>query len=58
MMVTGASAVAAHTGSTAANALAIALYVLLVTAWVGVATRTAKGVWRGWRLLPPPNSYC
>jgi C4-dicarboxylate transporter/malic acid transport protein len=52
-MVTGASAVAAHTGATPAKALAIALYALLVTAWAGVATRTAKGVWRGWLLLPP-----
>ena len=41
-MATGATALAAHTGSDALTDLAIALYVLLVTAWAIVATRTFR----------------
>ncbi|WP_152649835.1 TDT family transporter [Demequina oxidasica] len=44
--VTGASGLAAHTGSTALAGLAVALFALLVTGWAGTARRTfsrAKG---------------
>ncbi|WP_422395858.1 TDT family transporter [Rhodococcus sovatensis] len=45
--VTGAAALAAATGSTALVGLAAVLYVLLLAAWVTVATRTAHGSLRG-----------
>lgn len=45
--VTGATALAAATGSTALVGLAALLYVLLLAAWVTVATRTAHGSLRG-----------
>ncbi|WP_436776267.1 TDT family transporter [Yinghuangia sp. YIM S09857] len=53
--VTGASALAAHTGATALEALAIILYAGLVTFWVLVGTHTTRGCLTG-RLfqVPPP----
>lgn len=45
--VTGAAALAAATGSTALVGLAALLYLLLLAAWVTVATRTAHGSLRG-----------
>jgi C4-dicarboxylate transporter/malic acid transport protein len=45
--VTGATALAAATGSTALVGLAALLYVLLLAAWVTVAARTAHGSLRG-----------
>jgi C4-dicarboxylate transporter/malic acid transport protein len=48
--VTGAAALAPHTGSDVFTALAVALYILLVTAWAIVGTHTARGCLSG-RLL-------
>lgn len=48
--VTGASALGAATGVTVISWLAVALYVLLLGAWVTVATNTFRGVLSG-RLL-------
>lgn len=45
--VTGASALAHHTGSDVFTALAAALYALLVGAWLVVAARTARGCLSG-----------
>ena len=52
-MATGASGLAAHTGSDLLLVLAVALCMLLVAAWVSVATRTAKGVVSGALLAAP-----
>ena len=46
-MVTGASALYAHTHASLFSAIAIALYAGLVTAWALVGTRTARGVYSG-----------
>lgn len=45
--VTGATALGAAVGSTAVDGLAVALYALLVAAWVIVATHTVRGSLRG-----------
>ncbi|WP_298806022.1 hypothetical protein [uncultured Pseudokineococcus sp.] len=50
--VTGASGLAAATGSTAAAALAVGLFSLLLLAWALVAGRTARGAASGALLLP------
>ncbi|MET9775058.1 TDT family transporter [Streptomyces sp. NPDC006367] len=42
--VTGAEALARHTGLVACDVLAVALYVLLVTAWAVAAVHTARGL--------------
>ncbi|MCF2525969.1 TDT family transporter [Yinghuangia soli] len=52
--VTGATGLAVHTGSTAFKALAVALYVLLVAAWLVVGTRTARGCLSGRLFRTPP----
>ncbi|MBW0091688.1 TDT family transporter [Pseudonocardia sp. KRD-184] len=52
-VVTGTSALALHTGATALAALAVVLYAGLVSAWVVVAGRTARGSARGHLFLPP-----
>ncbi|NUU23284.1 MAG: TDT family transporter [Streptomycetaceae bacterium] len=54
--VTGATALAAHTGSDVFRALAVALYALLLTAWAVVGTHTARGCLSGrlFRTPPPP----
>jgi C4-dicarboxylate transporter/malic acid transport protein len=46
-MVTGASALAKHTGAGLFAVIAVALYVFLVTAWAVVATRTVRGGYSG-----------
>ena len=51
-VVTGTSALAAHTGSTVLAWLAVAFYLGLVGAWVTVAARTARGSIRGTLFLP------
>jgi tellurite resistance protein TehA-like permease len=48
--VTGATALGAATGAAAISGLAVVLYVLLLGAWVTVATNTVRGV-RSGRLL-------
>jgi tellurite resistance protein TehA-like permease len=50
--VTGATALGNALDFGAVRALAVLLYVVLVTAWITVATRTVRGVWRG-NLLQP-----
>jgi C4-dicarboxylate transporter/malic acid transport protein len=52
-VVTGTSALAARTGSTAISWLAVAFYAGLVGAWATVAARTAKGSLTGRLFLPP-----
>jgi C4-dicarboxylate transporter/malic acid transport protein len=52
--VTGTSALAVHLGSTPLKAVAVALYVFLVAAWLLVAARTAAGSARGGLFRPPP----
>ncbi|MET8168328.1 TDT family transporter [Streptomyces sp. NPDC005329] len=51
--VTGAAALARHTGPAAYDVLACALYVLLVAAWVVAATHTVRGLLRGELLAAP-----
>ncbi|MFI6357219.1 TDT family transporter [Streptomyces sp. NPDC050743] len=51
---TGTSTLAERLHSTALTAAAVALYVLLLTAWVTVAVRTARGSLRGGLFLPAP----
>jgi tellurite resistance protein TehA-like permease len=46
-IVTGTTALAARTHSDLFIVAAVALCALLVTAWITVATRTARGVWAG-----------
>ncbi len=53
-MATGASALAARTASNLMTGLAVAVYLLLVSAWVTVASRTARGVAGG--SLPAPSA--
>ncbi|MET9889920.1 TDT family transporter [Streptomyces sp. NPDC006465] len=52
--VTGAEGLARHTGLAAFDALAVALYVLLVAAWSVAAVRTAHGLVSG-KLLAGPS---
>jgi C4-dicarboxylate transporter/malic acid transport protein len=52
-VVTGAGALATHTGSTVLVWLAVALYAALFAAWVTVAARTAHGSLRGYLFLAP-----
>ncbi|SCK55770.1 C4-dicarboxylate transporter/malic acid transport protein [Streptomyces sp. SceaMP-e96] len=52
--VTGAAGLALHTGLTAFDWLAVALFAILVTAVAVAGTRTAAGLARG-RLLTPPR---
>jgi len=52
-VVTATSALALNTGSVLLEAMAVTLYTGLVTAWVTVATRTARGSARGHLFLPP-----
>ncbi|RYJ05249.1 MAG: C4-dicarboxylate ABC transporter, partial [Actinomycetales bacterium] len=52
-VVTGASGLAAITGSLVLQGIAVGLFVLLLVAWLVVATRTARGVFSG-RLLRRP----
>jgi tellurite resistance protein TehA-like permease len=51
--VTGAAALARHTGLVAYEALALALYVLLVGAWATAAVRTVRGLVSGELLAAP-----
>jgi C4-dicarboxylate transporter/malic acid transport protein len=53
-LVTGATGLAARTHSDLLAALAVALYLLLLSAWTIVATRTTRGAWRGHLFLPSP----
>ncbi|MVO90168.1 C4-dicarboxylate ABC transporter [Streptomyces sp. p1417] len=52
--VTGAEALGAHTGLAAYDWLAVALYVLLVSAWLVALAGTGRGLADG-RLLAPPR---
>ncbi|MFE7619081.1 TDT family transporter [Streptomyces sp. NPDC057496] len=51
--VTGAAGLARHTGLTAFTWLAVALYVLLVTAWAVAGFRTLRGLFDGALLAAP-----
>ncbi|MFB8033978.1 TDT family transporter [Streptomyces sp. NPDC056004] len=51
--VTGAAGLARHTGLTAYTWLAVALYVLLVTAWAVAGVRTLRGLFSGALLAAP-----
>ncbi|ELP70467.1 TDT family transporter [Streptomyces turgidiscabies] len=51
--VTGAESLGRHTGLAAFGVLAVALYVLLVAAWAGVAARTVRGLVSGELLAGP-----
>nr|WTB30046.1 TDT family transporter [Streptomyces sp. NBC_00830] len=51
--VTGAAGLARHTGLTAFTWLAVALYVLLVTAWAVAGLRTLRGLFSGALLAAP-----
>lgn len=51
--VTGAAGLARHTGLTAFTWLAVALYVLLVSAWAVAGTRTVRGLLSGALLAAP-----
>lgn len=51
--VTGAEALARHTGLVAFEVLAVALYVLLMTAWSVAAVHTARGLVSGELLATP-----
>ncbi|MEW2486229.1 TDT family transporter [Streptomyces sp. NPDC048411] len=51
--VTGAAGLARHTGLTAFTWLAVALYVLLVTAWALAGVRTLRGLFSGALLAAP-----
>jgi C4-dicarboxylate transporter/malic acid transport protein len=53
-VVTGTSVLAVSTDATVLRYFSVALYALLVTAWVAVATRTARGALRGDIFLPAP----
>ncbi|WP_199752814.1 TDT family transporter [Actinoplanes sp. ATCC 53533] len=53
-VVTGASGLAARTGSALPAALAVALYAMLLAAWSVVAVRTLSGARRGDLLRPAP----
>ncbi|GAA0633731.1 hypothetical protein GCM10009535_06980 [Streptomyces thermocarboxydovorans] len=51
--VTGAEALARHTGLAAFGALALALYAVLVAAWAVTARHTVRGVLSGALLAGP-----
>ncbi|MFE7792245.1 TDT family transporter [Streptomyces sp. NPDC057460] len=51
--VTGAAGLARHTGLTAFTWLAVALYVLLVSAWAVAGVRTLRGLFSGALLAAP-----
>ncbi|MFF9185143.1 TDT family transporter [Streptomyces misionensis] len=51
--VTGAAALARHTGLTGYQALSVALYVLLVAAWLAAGTGTVRGLLSGELLAGP-----
>ncbi len=51
--VTASTALALHTGSAAFRAAAVALYLVLVAAWILVGVRTVRGSWRGELFRPP-----
>ena len=54
--VTGTSQLSAHTGLTLFTVVAVALYILLLAAWVTVAVRTYRQSVTGALLTPPPVS--
>jgi C4-dicarboxylate transporter/malic acid transport protein len=54
-MVTGSSGLARHTGLNALTWLAIGLYALLTVAWLAAASGTARGLFGGRLLAPPPR---
>jgi C4-dicarboxylate transporter/malic acid transport protein len=54
-VVTGTSALAARTNAGLFTVAAVVLFVFLVTAWITVATRTARGSYRGYLFQPPPT---
>ncbi|MFD4575822.1 TDT family transporter [Streptomyces sp. NPDC058417] len=54
--VTGAEALARHTGLVAFDALAVGLYVVLVAAWTVAAAGTARGLLSGALLAAPPTA--
>ena len=45
--VTASTGLALHTGAVAFRAAAVALYLVLVAAWIVVGVRTVRGGWRG-----------
>jgi len=51
-MVTGTTALAAHSGLTCLTVAAVVLFLALLAAWAVVAVRTARGVWTGALLGP------
>ena len=51
--VTASTGLALHTGSAAFRAAAVALYLVLVTAWIVVGVRTVRGGWRSELFRPP-----
>src|SRR5262249_2012781 len=51
-LVTGTSELALQTHAHFLTWASVALYALLVAAWITVATRTARGLLRGRRFLP------
>ncbi|MET9804396.1 TDT family transporter [Streptomyces sp. NPDC006368] len=53
--VTGAEGLARHTGLAALRWLAVALYAVLVAAWLVAAVRTARGLVSGALLAAPPG---
>jgi C4-dicarboxylate transporter/malic acid transport protein len=57
-LVTGTSALSHRIGADLFTVAAVALYVLLVTAWITVATRTARGSYKGHLFRPagPPQT--
>ncbi|MGW1890868.1 TDT family transporter [Streptomyces sp. NPDC002004] len=54
--VTGAEALGRRTGLAVYDALALALYALLVTAWAVAAAHTCRGLVTGRLLAPPPRA--
>jgi tellurite resistance protein TehA-like permease len=53
--VTGTCELAAHTGSSALAWIAVALFALLVGAWLTAATNTLRGSLAGRLFLPSPR---
>jgi tellurite resistance protein TehA-like permease len=53
-VVTGTSVLALATHAAFLRYASVALYALLITAWLTAATRTARGVLNGRLLLPSP----
>ncbi|MER5974068.1 TDT family transporter [Streptomyces sp. NPDC002055] len=54
--VTGAGALARHTGLAVYGAAAVGLYVLLVAAWLVTGVRTLRGLFSGLLLAAPPRA--